>query len=194
MNKGILGVLAGAVLVILVGVVSVMFSTSMLPSAGTKVAVVDTVKLISESKLGMAGDAHLKKVREVLQNGMNALQKLHKDGNKAPETQASLQEGRVALERQFALEKQAVGALLDKAVEEAVKRWIAKNDQYEIVTSRQTLLGSAASADVTDAMMEEMNALTIEFPALPTVTINDVDAKNKKSEAVPAEAKPSNKR
>lgn len=142
------------------------------PSAHAETfAVVDTAKILSESAPAKAGEAHLQKVQAVLQKGMDDLQKIHKGKESTPTAQRALREGYQALELQLAKERQAVLQVLGDALEKSVKTWRSKNKKYLAVITKQTLLDSDASADVTPAIMQEMNKQAVTFADLPTVQV-----------------------
>lgn len=164
MNKRIL--LSALAIVLSAGLL-----VSALPVQAAEIGVVDTSKVLSESKPGKAGEAHLQKVQVVLQKGLDDLQKIYKGKEKSAEAQNAIREGYVALERQMAAERQAVLQVLAGCLEKAVKEWRSDNKKYDIVISRQTLLDSAASVDVTTSVMKEMDKQKAEFPELPTVKV-----------------------
>lgn len=149
------------------------------------IAVVDTAKILSDSKPGKAGEAHLQKVQTVLQKGLDDLQKIYKGKEKSAEAQNAIREGYVALERQMGAERQAVLQVLAGALEKAIKDWRNDNKKYDIVMSRQNLLDSSASVDVTASVMKEMDKQKVEFPALPTVKVTP-PTEEKKEEKKPA--------
>lgn len=154
------------------------------PAQAADIAVVDTAKILSDSKPGKAGEAHLQKVQVVLQKGLDDLQKIYKGKEKSAEAQNAIREGYVALERQMGAERQAVLQALAGGLEKAIKEWRAENKKYDIVISRQNLLDSSASVDVTASVMKEMEKQKVEFPALPTVQVTP-PAEEKKQPAAP---------
>lgn len=135
------------------------------------IAVVDTNRILLESTPAKEGEAHLIKVREVLQKGLDDLQALYKGKEKTAEAQTAIRQGYQALEQQLAVERQAVLQVLGAALDTSIKGWRGKNTKYLVVISAQALLDSAASVDVTTAVMQEMNKQKVTFPALPTVQL-----------------------
>lgn len=164
-----------------------------LPADAANMAVVDTARVLAESRPGKAGEAHLQKVRGVLQQGLDDLKNAYRGKENTREAQAALQSGYVALERQMAAERQAVLQVLGKALDEAVKEWRTANGKYDIVISRQTLLDSAPSVDVTGAVMKEMDKQKPQFPALPTVQVNPPEAEKKPAAEKKPDPKPAGK-
>lgn len=148
------------------------------------IAVVDTARILAESQPAKEGEAHLLKVRAVLQKGLTDLQAMYKGKEKTTEAQAAIQQGYQALEQQLAIERQAILQILEGALDASVKGWRAKNTKYLAVASKQMLLDSAPSIDVTTAVMQEMDKQKVTFPALPTVQLTPP----KKAEPKPAPA------
>lgn len=166
--------------------VCALFGLAALPAVAADVAVVDTARVLTESKPGRDGEAHLQKVRDVLQQGLADLQKLYKGKEKSKEAQAALQNGHAALERQLAVERQAVLQALGQCLDAAVKQWRKANGKYEVVLARQNLLDHAPAVDMTAAVMKEMDKQKPVFPELPTVTVTPpAEAKKPEPKATP---------
>lgn len=96
------------------------------------------------------------------------------------------------MERQLALERQAVLQILSDLLNKAVKQWRAANSKYTAAISKQMLLDADAGLEVTDAFMKYMNKAKPVFPVSPTVTINPPKAQGASSQenARPASQKP----
>lgn len=134
-------------------------------------AVVDTNRILSESQPGKAGEAHLNKVRNVLQKGLDDLQKIYKGKEKTAEAQNAIRQGYMAVEQQLASERQAVLQILSKALDTAVQEWRKGNKKVQAVVSKQMLLDNDAEIDVTNAVMKEMDKQKPTFPPLPNVQL-----------------------
>lgn len=134
-------------------------------------AVVDTNRILSESQPGKAGEAHLTKVRNVLQKGLDDLQKIYKGKEKTAEAQGAIRQGYMAVEQQLATERQAVLQILSKALDTAVQEWRKGNKKVQAVVSKQMLLDNDAEIDVTTAVMKEMDKQKPTFPPLPNVQL-----------------------
>ena len=163
MNKALFPAFLGALCLTL------LFSATL---AHAELAVVDTERVLRESQPGKDGEVHLQKVRDVLQKGMDDLQALYKGKEKSTDAQKAMTEGYMALERQMGAERQAVLNILGQNLTEAVRQWRLANTKYTAVISRQALLDSDKSLDVTSAILLEMNKQKPQFPPLPTVTLN----------------------
>lgn len=135
-------------------------------------AVVDVQKIFSESKPGKAGAAHMKKVQEVLQKGLDDVAAQYKGRENTPEGQRAIVEAQQVLNRQLALEQQAVNVALDKELRAAVAEWMKKNKKIVMVMPKHLTLGNTGIVEFTTAVMNEMNKRTAKFPDLPKVTIN----------------------
>lgn len=140
--------------------------------ASPQIAVVDTARILAESAPAKAGEAHLQQVHAVLQKGLDDVQALYKGKEQSPEAQQAVREAHTALERQLTVERQAVLHILGNMLDRCVKQWRVAYPTHSIVISKQMLLDSDNSLDVTPAIMTEMNAAQPVFPPLPTVTVN----------------------
>ncbi len=152
-------------------------------------AIVDVQKIFNESKPGKAGIEHMKKVQEVLQKAMNEIIELNKGKENTPEGQRAVESARQVLNRQMAIEQQAVNGVLEKELRSVASDWLKKNSKYMIVLPKQQVLGNAAGVDFTSSMMTEMNKRKVTFPDLPKVNINKPEASPAPKEAEKSEKK-----
>ena len=149
-----------------------MFSST---AQAERIAVVNVERIFRESAAGKAGEAHIRKVQDILQKGMNDLQATYRGKENTPEGAASLGEGRAALERKLAVERQAVLRALTASLEKAINDWVntpaAKQRSISVVAPSHAFFFHHPSLDVTDAIMPEMNRARPAFPPLPTVNV-----------------------
>ena len=150
-------------------VVAVCLGGATVAVGATNVAVVNVEVIMAQSTLGKQAVEHVNKVREVLRKGFDEVRAVH--GDSTPEARARLNETLQSLDRQLLIEQQGVNERLQVALEEAVKAWLKDNSKYDLVVSRQSILGMGRNMDFTDGVMKLMNKQTIEWPALPTVTV-----------------------
>ncbi len=135
-------------------------------------AIVDMQRLLRDSVPAKAAEAHMAKVREVLQKGLTEMNAAYKNQASSPEIQAQLREGQAVLERQLEAERQAVLKILIDLTYETIREWRAANPKCKIVLNREQVLDSDSALDITDAVMASMKGKNLKFPALPTVTVN----------------------
>ncbi len=154
-------------------------------------AVVDVQKIFTESTPGKAGIEHMKKVQEVLQKAMDEIITLNKGQENTPDGQRAIEGARQVLNRQMAIEQQAVNAALEKELRTVTSDWLKKNTKFMMVVSRQQILGNAAGVDFTSAFLTEMNKRTVTFPDLPKVNINKPE---QPAPAAPKEAEKNEKK
>ncbi len=154
-------------------------------------AVIDVQKIFNESKPGKAGIDHMKKVQEVLQKAMDEIIELNKGKENTPEGQRAIESARQLLNRQMAIEQQAVNAILEKELRAVSSDWLKKNTKYMMVLPKQQVLGNAAGVDFSSAFMTEMNKRKVTFPDLPKVNINKPE---QTAEPAPKEAEKKDKK
>lgn len=153
-----------------------IFFASVLPvsianAAPAILAVVDTGYILTESLPGKAGDEHLRKVREVLQQGLDELQHVYRGKENTDEAQSALRQGHTDVEQQLMAERQAILQALGDALQTSVKAWRTKNSHIQAVISKQLLLDFEQSIDVTAAILQEMNRQQVVFSPLPAVQV-----------------------
>ena len=149
-----------------------MFSST---AQAERIAVVNVERIFRESAAGKAGEAHIRKVQDILQKGMNDLQAAYRGKENTPEGAASLREGRAALDRKLATERQAVLQVLTVSLEKAIKDWVstpaAKQRSISVVAPSHAFFFHSPGLDVTDFIIPEMNRARPSFPPLPTVNV-----------------------
>lgn len=142
----------------------------------TEVAVVNVDKLFTESKGGMAAADHLNQVQKTLQAGFDKLAAMHKGKENTPEVQALLIDAEQKLNAQMSVEANAVDAVMNDLLAQAIAAWRKTNDKYDLVVSNRLLLAFGPKTDVTDGVMKEFDKLTPKFAPLPNVTVNSPEA------------------
>ena len=139
-----------------------------------RLAVVDVERIFRESTPGKAGEAHLEKVRDVLQKGMDEFIALYRGREETEEAQVALREVAATLERQFAAERMGVRQVLTVHLEEIVRTWFVANTQRtapRAVAPANIFFAFNPDMDITDIIMREMNKVKPTFSDLPTVTV-----------------------
>ena len=141
-------------------------------SLAADIAVVDVARVYAESKAAKEADAHVNKVRAVLQQGMADLEK-NLDARKLSkkEREAELGSGLRVLEQQMQLEIQAARNVVHEMMTAAVKDWRKKKSVA--VLARQQLIDYSPKLDITDSIIKSMNAKKPKFGAMPVVKISD---------------------
>jgi len=154
------------------------------------IGIVDTAKIMRESKASEAARQHLAEVRKVLQQGLANLEKEWKD---APENEriGALNNGLSVLNRQMALEEAAANGVVFRMIQEESARWRLENKAAYVV-DRQRLLDADNALDITSEIMLNMNKLEAKFADLPDVSVVEREAvKKSEEEKDPAGKKPS---
>ena len=144
-------------------------------ASAARTGVVDVNKVYTESKAAKEADAHLAKVRAVLQQGLVDLEKRMAKAPKE-ERERELAAGGRVLERQMQIEIQAARQVVHEAMMEAVRKW--RKSKGDVVLARQQVLDYAPKLDITDTVISSMNKKKVKFSALPVVSFKD----DKKSE------------
>ena len=142
-------------------------------SLAADIAVVDVARVYAESKAAQEADAHVNKVRAVLQQGMADLEK-NLDARKLSkkEREAELASGLRVLERQMQLEIQAARNVVHEMMTAAVKDWRGKKKNVAVL-ARQQVIDYSPKLDITDSIIKGMDAKTPKFGAMPVVKISD---------------------
>ena len=145
-----------------------------LPLAGCldskpKVTCVDVERVLTQSRAAGQANEHLKKVQDVLQNGLNAYEKELK---KSPEDKRrqELRQGLALLQRQLEMERVAARNVVSQHMLKQIDVWRADKGDV-IIVARQNVLAAPESVDITNDIMRLMDAGSVTFADLPTVTI-----------------------
>lgn len=144
------------------------------------VCTVNTEKLINNSKAALAGERHLDAAQKTLQRGLDKLKAMlvekEKKAAKADKEKVQkenaliLQNGFNRLQQNFAAQRQAVLAEINRLVVETANEWIKDNSGCHILIAEQQALAiNAKKTDVTEDVRELFNKKTPNFPPMPKV-------------------------
>ena len=150
------------------------------PLGGARMAYVDVAVILEKSRAAEEAEAHLKKVREVLQKGYDELA-VSLSAKPEKERQAELARGMALLQRQLAIEKEAARQIVLKAMNTACGEWHKAYPDSWLVT-RESVLAAPADKDVTQDILARMKSVEVAFPDLPVVTIREPVREEAKSQ------------
>ena len=148
---------------------------------GARMCHVDVSVILEKSRAAEEAEAHLKKVREVLQKGYDELAASLKAAPEK-ERQAELAKGMALLQRQLALEKDAARQVVLKAMNAACGEWHKEHPDSWLVT-RESVLAAPDDKDVTQDILARMKSAEVTFPDLPVVTVREPAREEAKPEA-----------
>lgn len=136
---------------------------------GSTVVTVDVEKILTDSKAAKEANAHLAKVQEILQRGLDAYQE---ELRKSPEEnrQKELNQGLALLRRQLAIEQAAARKVVQDHMQAQVVAWQKDNPKATVI-ARQNLLAAPAESDITSVIITRMDAGSVKFADLPVVSI-----------------------
>ncbi len=161
------------VFLLLAAMAVTMFAFSVAEAARVPDGVsVDMQYLISESQPGKQAEAHLKKVREVLQKGFDKLRDAHKKDSEEERNKVYAQ-GLAVLNRQMEVERQAAMRVVHEVVVEEVEKWRKKNGVSLVIARSMVVAGDWSKADYTKTILTQVNRRKVKFADLPTVTIKE---------------------
>lgn len=146
-------------------------------AVAAEIAVVNVDQVIAESTPGKTIPDHMKKVQSVLQKGLDDLQAMYKGKETTPEAQQAIGQGYAALQQQLAIEQQAAVQAVYALVQDEVAKWRTKN-KTAVVISTQGVIDVDPKADITKAILAEVNKRKVTFPDLPSVKVNAPEKKN----------------
>lgn len=150
------------------------------PLGGARMSYVDVSVVLEKSRAAEEAEAHLKKVREVLQKGYDELAVSLRDMPEK-ERQAESARGMALLQRQLALEKESARQIVLKAMNIACGEWHKAHPDSWLVT-RESVLAAPADKDVTQDILARMKAVKVSFPDLPVVTVREPVREEAKSQ------------
>lgn len=150
------------------------------PLGGARMCYVDVSVVLEKSRAAEEAEAHLKKVREVLQKGYDELAASLGD-KPEKERQAELAKGMALLQRQLALEKDAARQSVLKAMNTACEEWHKTHPDSWLVT-RESVLAAPADKNVTQDILARMKSMEVTFPDLPVVTVREPVREEAKSQ------------
>ena len=129
------------------------------------VAVVNTDKVYKESEPGKAGIAYLDGISTNLQSELADLQKKAETASNKKTAQADFQQALMGLQQRFSAEQQQVITTLNKTYQSALMACREKFG-YAVIFGNDTALSYAPDADITQKVIEEMNAKPVSFTRL----------------------------
>lgn len=150
------------------------------PLGGARMCYVNVSVVLEKSRAAEEAEAHLKKVREVLQKGYDELAASLGD-KPEKERQAELAKGMALLQRQLALEKDAARQVVLKAMNTACGEWHKAHSDSWLVT-RESVLAAPDDKDVTQDILARMKSMEVTFPDLPVVTVREPVREEAKSQ------------
>lgn len=164
---------------------SLLLATALLagcesPLDGARMRHVDVSVILKKSRAAEEAEAHLKKVREVLQQGYDNLAATL-EGKPEKERQAELARGMTLLRRQLALEQEAARQAVLKAMNTACEAWHEEHPDSWLI-ARESVLAAPDDKDVTQDILTRMEGVAATFPDLPVVTIRDPVREKPKAE------------
>ena len=133
---------------------------------------VDVEKVFRSSKTAALGQKHLTEARKSLEKGYEQLRSTY-DSQPENIRQKALAEGANALNRQLAIEQQAVDAIVTKMMMDEIHAW-REAHKADAVLAKQNVLDAATANDITNAIISAMDKKTPKFAELPVVTIKPV--------------------
>ncbi len=129
------------------------------------VAVVNTDKVYKESEPGKAGIAYLDGISTNLQSELADLQKKAETASNKKTAQADFQQALMGLQQRFSAEQQQVITTLNEVYQKALENSRTKYN-LAIIMANDTVLSASPEADVTDKVIQEMNAIPATFKPL----------------------------
>lgn len=166
MNSRLFGLLA----FLLVGFIHFTVGQGLALGAAASVYVVDVEKVLTRSKAAQAGQNHVKEARKALEAGFEQLRKAY-DGQPEEARQRILSDGANALTRQLNVEQQAVNAVIAEMMLQTIRDW-RKTNKADIVVAKQNLLDAGDAVDITNTIIQAMDAKEPKFADLPVVSVN----------------------
>ena len=139
------------------------------PPAPPAVAVVDSARVFQESEPGKAGIKHLEIMHESMQAELNALQEELQAKPNDETLPLRLQEKYMVYQQRISAEQQQVINVLNEAIQKALD---ACRDQQKlaVIVGRDVVLSYSSTADITDAVIREVNKAKVEFKAIEPET------------------------
>ena len=129
------------------------------------VAVVDSSRVFRESEPGKAGIGHLEKLHESMQAELGELQKQLQTTPDDAALQQKLQEKYLAYQERIGAEQQQVINVLNEHIQKALDTCRTQK-KLTLVLGTDAVLSYAPVADITDAVIAELNKAKVEFSAI----------------------------
>ncbi len=142
-----------------------LFAVGCQQSKAPRVAVVNTDLVYKNSTPGQEGISYLENLSKELEAQIITLQKDGETARDKKAAQEKFQQELVVMQQRFAAEQQQVVTKLNSAYEEARAAVLAKHN-IQLLLPSDVALNVSPEADVTDKVIEEMNAKAVTFEPL----------------------------
>lgn len=136
---------------------------------GKRLAIVNTEMVYQQSAASAKGTEHIKRVTAELEAELRALEEKAQSTKDKKAAQEELQMALAAIQQRFNAEQQQVVNALSEAYKQALDNCRAKYN-LDIIMTSEVALSYAPEVDLTQKVMEEMNAIPLEFTPLAPET------------------------
>lgn len=158
-------------------------------NAGPKLAVVDMARIMRDSEPGKAGVKFLEGLQAEMQGKLNDIQaRLEKDP-KDEAAQKELQSVYMASQQRMQVEQQNVVNLLYDSIQRVLNTFRAEKG-YEVIINAEAAAAFDAKADVTAAVIADVNKQKIDFKAVAAEAAPSQAAPGTEAKAAGEEVKP----
>ncbi len=149
-------------------------------------AVIDRTKVFMESGLGQTGFDRIKQLQSMAEESLYALEaKINALDEPMEEKtlrmQVELQGGLHSLQALIDADQELVISLIEKTLDETIAQ-IRAEKKIPLVFASETVLSYDEKNDITNDVIQSLNAQNVVFPELPDVTLPDPAQKEKKEE------------
>jgi outer membrane protein len=129
------------------------------------VAVVDSARVFKESEPGKAGIKHLEALHEAMQAELDALQEELQGKPKDEKLQQRLQEKYMVYQQRMSAEQQQVINTLNETIQKALDACRVQHN-LALVVGTDVVLSYGQTANITEAVISEVNKAQVDFKAL----------------------------
>lgn len=144
------------------------------PGAEVKIAVADVSRLMRDSAPGKAGIKFLEGRQAKFQKELDDIQERLEKNPSDEAAMKDLQRVYSASQQQIQAEGQNVAALLFDTLQRILDQFRERNG-YLLILGQDTVASFAKSADITDAIMKELDKEVIDFKPLPSPAPVEID-------------------
>jgi outer membrane protein len=159
-------------------------------SSAPAVAVVDSARVFKESEPGKAGIKHLESLHETMQAELSALQQELQDKPNNETLQQKLQEKYMVYQQRISAEQQQVINTLNGAIQKALDACRIQQ-KLALIVGTDVVLSYGPAADITGAVISEVNKARVEFKPLEPEAEVTAPAAQPAPAAAPQEARSS---
>jgi len=138
-------------------------------SSAPATAVVDSARIFKESEPGKAGIKHLETLHESMQAELSALQQELQANPNDEALQQKLQEKYMVYQQRISAEQQQVINTLNDAIQKALDACRAQK-KLALIVGTDTVLSYSPAADITSAVISEVNKTKVEFKPIEPET------------------------